>query len=85
MIASAWRTTASPASVRLHAARAALHERGAGLALERGDLLRDRGLRERQRLGRGRERTAYRDLAEHPHAADVEHQLNLYQSMQTFI
>ena len=68
-----------------HAARAALHERGAGLALERGDLLRDGGLRERQRLGRGGERAADRDLAEHPHAADVKHELNLYQPLRTFI
>jgi len=28
---------------------------------------------------------AYRDLPEHAHAADVEHQLNLYQPLQTFI
>ena len=59
------------------AAHAALDERGARLALQRGDLLRDRRLRERERLGGGREGAMLRDLAEHPHAADVEHQRSL--------
>ena len=67
------------------ATRAALHERRARLALERGDLLRDGGLGERQRLGRRGERAAHRDLAEHTHAADVEHQPNLYHPLRTFI
>ena len=57
-----------------HAARAALHEHGAGLALERGDLLGDGGLGEGERLGCGGERAAEGDLAQDAHAADVEHQ-----------
>ena len=85
MIASAWRTTRLAGVGEADAARAALHERRAGLALERGDLLRDGGLRERQRLGGGGERAAHGDLAEHTHAADVEHQPNLYHPLRTFI
>ena len=61
------------------AARAALDEHGAGLALERGDLLGDGGLGEGERLGRGGERAPEGDLAQHAHAADVEHQCILYQ------
>ena len=38
-IASAWRTSASPASVRLHAARAAIDEHGSRLTFQRRDLL----------------------------------------------
>ena len=68
-----------------HAARVALHEGRAGLALERGDLLRHGGLGEGQRLGGGGEGAAHRDLAEHAHAADVEHQQNLYHPFRTFI
>ena len=60
-----------------HAAGAALDQHGAGLALERGDLLGHGGLREGERLGGGRERAAQGDLPEHAHAADVEHQSNL--------
>ena len=56
------------------AAHAALDERRPGLALERGDLLRDGGLGERQGLGGGGERAALGDLAQDPHAADVKHQ-----------
>src|SRR5919108_90658 len=67
------------------AARAALDEHGAGLALERRDLLRDGGLGERERLGGGRERAAQGDLPEHSHAAYVEHQRVLYQIQRTFI
>ena len=67
------------------AARVALDERAAGLALERGDLLRDGGLREREGLGGGAERAADRDLAEHAHAADVKHQQNLYHALQKVI
>ena len=63
-----------------HPARAALDEHGAGLALERGDLLGDGGLRERERVGGGGERAAEGDFAEDAHAADVEHQCNLYQT-----
>jgi hypothetical protein len=68
-----------------HAARAALHEHRAGLALERRDLLRDRRLRERERLGGGGERAAQRDLAEDSHTTDVKHQWDLYQIARTFI
>ena len=57
-IASAWRTSASPGLGQADAARAALDERRPGLALERGDLLRDGGLREGERLRRGGERAA---------------------------
>ena len=67
------------------AARVALDERAAGLALERGDLLRDGGLREGEGLGGGAERAADRDLSEHAHAADVKHQHNLYHRQQKVI
>jgi len=67
------------------AARAALHERRAGLALERGDLLRDGGLRERQRLGRRGERAAHRDLAEGGEELEVEHHGPLWHSPQIII
>ena len=50
----------------------------AGLALERGDLLRDGRLRERERLGGGGERAARGDLPQDAHAADIEHQRSLY-------
>ena len=66
-------------------ARVALDERAAGFALERGDLLRDGGLREGEGLGGGAERAADCDLPEHPHAADVEHQQNLYHRPQKVI
>ena len=62
-----------------HAARAALDQHRAGLALERRDLLRDRGLGEGERLGGGGERAPQGDFAQDPHAADVEHQCDLYQ------
>ena len=55
------------------AARAALDEPGAGLALERRHVLADRRLGEVERLGRGGERALLGDLAEDLHAADVEH------------
>ncbi len=60
------------------AAGAALDEHGAGLALQRGDLLGDGGLGEGEGLGRGGERATGGDLAQHAHAADVEHQRILY-------
>ena len=60
-----------------HAARVALDEAGAGLALERGDLLGDGGLRVGERVGRGGERPALGDLAQHAHAANVEHKPTL--------
>ena len=67
------------------AARAALDQRRAGLALERGDLLRDGGLGEGERLGRGGERAALGDLAQDSHSANVKHQQSLYQIRQSFI
>ena len=59
------------------AACAALDEPRPGLALERGDLLGDGGLRVGQRLGGGGEGATGRDLAQDPHAADVEHEAQL--------
>ena len=59
------------------AARAALEQPRAGLLLERRDLLGDRGLRQRERLGRARERAEPRDLAEREHAARVDHRHSL--------
>ena len=56
-----------------HAARVALDERRARLALQGGDLLGDRGLGVGQRVGGGGERTAGGDLAQHAHSADIEH------------
>ena len=56
----------------------ALEQLRARLALERRDLLRDRGLGQRQRLGRARERAEPRDLAERQHAARVDHRLSLW-------
>ena len=67
------------------AAHAALDERRPGLALERGDLLRDGGLGEGQRLRGGGERAAPGDLAQDPHAAHVKHQQSLYPTRQSFI
>ena len=63
----------SPGVGEAHAARIALDERRARLALEGGDLLGDRGLVIRQRVGGGRERAAGGDLAQHAHTADIEH------------
>jgi hypothetical protein len=60
-----------------HTACAALDEPRPGLALERGDLLGDGRLRVGQRLGGGREGAAGRDLAQDPHAADIEHEAQL--------
>ena len=56
-----------------HAARVALDERRARLALEGGDLLGDGGLGVGERVGGGGERAACGDLAQHAHAADIEH------------
>ena len=60
-----------------HAARAALDELRAGLALESGDLLRDRRLGVGERLGRGGERAARGDLAQDPQALHIEHKTSL--------
>ena len=56
-----------------HAARAALHQPGAGLALQGGHVLADGRLGEVERLGGGGERAPLGDLAKHLHATDVEH------------
>ena len=84
-IASVWRTSARPGVGEADAAHAALDERRPGLALERGDLLRDGGLGEGERLGGGGERAALGDLAQDSHAANVKHQQSLYRSCQSFI
>ena len=54
------------------AARRAVEQRRAGLALEHGQLLRDRRRRQPDRAGRGGDRAAQADLAQQPQAADVE-------------
>ena len=59
------------------AARVALDELGARLALEGGDLLRHRGLGVGQRVSRGGERTLVGDLAEHSHPAHIKHKRSL--------
>ncbi len=58
-------------------ARAAVEQRRADLALERGDLLGDRGLRQGEGLGRARERGAPGDLAEGEQAPRLKHKLRL--------
>ena len=63
-----------------HAAGGALDQARAGLGLERGDLAGDRGLGERERLGRGGEGAVRGDLAQDPEASDVEHVQSVYQS-----
>jgi hypothetical protein len=62
-----------------HPARVALDQHGAGLAFQGGDLLGHGRLGEGERLRGGREGAADGDLAQHAHAADVEHQLSLYE------
>ena len=56
-----------------HAARTALQEGGAGLLLERRDLLADGRLREVERVRGGRERASFRHFLQDPQAAHVEH------------
>ncbi|MDP9399533.1 MAG: hypothetical protein M3P39_00960 [Actinomycetota bacterium] len=69
---SAWPTSA--AGLReAHPARTALDELRARLALEGGDLLADRRLRVRQRLGRGGEGALGGDLPQDQQATDIEH------------
>ena len=60
-----------------HRSHATLDERGARLALEGGDLLADRRLRERERRGRGGERAAGGDLPQHPEPAGIKHKWSL--------
>ncbi len=68
-----------------YAARAALDELRADLALERGDVLADRGLREVERLGGGGEGAAGGHLAQDAHTTDVEHQSSLSRFLDVFI
>ena len=56
-----------------HAPPLALEQRDADLALERGEVLGDRGGRVAERLGRGGDGAALGQLAQHVQAADVEH------------
>ena len=67
------RDAGAPGLGEPHGPRAALDERHARLALERGDLLRDRGGGESERLRRGGDGAVFRDGAQHPHAPNVEH------------
>jgi hypothetical protein len=63
-----------PARVgELHAAPDPLEQGHAGIALERGQLLGDRGRGVGERLGDGRHGAAGGQLAEQAHAPDVEH------------
>src|ERR1035441_4892155 len=55
----------------------AIDELGSGVTLERGDLLRDRGLAVAQRSGRGRERPLLGDLLEHAQLLHIQHKLSL--------
>ena len=64
------------------AAGPAVEQPDAQLALERGDLLGDRGLRQGERLGRARERAAPGDLAEGEQAAGVDHRHSLWHSQE---
>ena len=70
---SACSTSSAPASVRTTPRARRSSSAHPGLALERGDLLRDGRRRVGQRLGRTGQRPAARDLAQHPQPADVEH------------
>ncbi len=54
-------------------ARMALQQRHPGFGLERGDLLRDRGLRVVERVCRGREGAAPGDLVEDLQTRDIKH------------
>ena len=58
---------------RADAGSVAHDERRAGLGLEAGDRLRDRGLRVRERLSRRRERAASHDLGQDPQPTDIQH------------
>jgi hypothetical protein len=63
---------------QLDRAGAALDQPLPDLALERGHVLAHRRLRERQRVGRGREGAVRGDLPEHPEPSHVDHQCHLY-------
>ena len=62
-----------PGGRQRDAARMALEQRHAGFALERGDLLGDRGLGVGQRLGGRRERAAVGDLLQNPQPTHAKH------------
>ena len=64
---------AAERAAQAHAARQPLDQGHARLGLERRDLLRDRRLRVRQRLGCGGERAVVGDGDEDPQTVDVEH------------
>ena len=67
-----------PAGVgQLGAAARARDERGADLGLERGQVLRDGGLGEGQRVGRGGQRAVVGDRAQRAQAPEVIHKLSL--------
>jgi hypothetical protein len=66
-------------------AAAAVDERGAGLLLEGGDLLRDGGLGVGQGIGRGGERAVLRDRLQDPQLFDVEHNQSLSEASQVRI
>ena len=70
---------------RTDAARPAVHKRGSGLALQGGDLLRDCRLGIREGLGGGGERPLFRDLLEHPQAANIKHKYSLSQLPENVI
>ncbi len=58
-----------------HAAAGLLEQLDARLALEGGELLRDRRGRELQRLGDGGDRPALVQLAQQAEASEVEHRV----------
>jgi hypothetical protein len=65
-----------------HPPRRALDQPGSRLALERRDLLGDRGARVLQAARRGRDRALAVDRAEHDQLADVEHAVSLPNGMR---
>jgi hypothetical protein len=67
----------APGVRELRAAAGAGDQRSADLGLERGEVLRDRGLRERQRIGGGGQRTVVRNRAQGAQAPEVVHKLSL--------
>ena len=70
---SACSSSSAPASVSVSPPGPRSSSRAPDLALQRGDLLRHRGLGQRERLGRARERAEPGDLAERQHAAGIKH------------
>ena len=73
-----------PAGVgQLRAATGARDERSADLGLERGEVLRDRGLGERQRVGGGGQRAVVGDRAQRAQAPEVIHKVSLSNGSET--